>query len=150
MAASVPAVIALWCWHLPALYEAALSNGWLHGLEHATFLLTALLSWAAILAAGRRRTNRCGLAVLVLFVLATQSGLLGVLLTFAPRPWYPSYEATTEAWGLTPLADQQLAGVIMWIPAGSVYMVVALLLVSRWIRMPARQVVAPRAAQVPH
>jgi len=133
VAATVPSVVALWAWHVPVLYEAAVGNELVHRLEHATFVLTALVSWAAIVAAGRRRRDRPGMAVLVLFALSLQCGILGVLLAFSRRPWYPSYATATEQWGLTPLEDQQLAGVIMWIPAGAVYMVVALVLLSRWI-----------------
>lgn len=138
IAATVPSVIALWAWHVPALYEAALGNRAVHALEHGTFLVTALLSWAAILAAGRRRSDRPGLAVLVLFALSLQCGILGVLLTFSRRPWYPSYATTTEPWGMSALADQQLAGVVMWIPAGGVYLLVALVLLARWINTPPR------------
>jgi len=141
-AAAVPSVVALWAWHVPVLYEAALDNAFVHALEHVTFLVAALLSWAAILAAGRRRTDRPGRAVLVLFALSLQCGLLGVLLTFSRRPWYPSYASTVRPWGLTPLADQQLAGVIMWVPAGGVYLVVALWLLVRWISV-APAVAAP-------
>lgn len=138
VAATVPSVVALWAWHVPVLYEAALANQVAHAVEHGTFVLTALLSWAAILAAGRRRSDRPGLAVLVLFALSLQCGILGVLLTFGRHPWYPSYATTTERWGLTALADQQLAGVVMWIPAGGVYLVVALVLLARWINTPPR------------
>jgi len=136
IAASVPHVVALWLWHAPGPYDAALGDHVLHGVEHVSFLATALLSWASILAAGRRRSERPGLAMMTLFGLSLQSGILGLLLTFAPSPWYPSYAATTDDWGLSALADQQLAGVIMWVPAGGVYLAAALLLLSRWIRQP--------------
>ncbi len=130
-------VAALWIWHARGPYEAALGSDALHGVEHLTFLVTALASWAAIVHA-RRRQGRAGLGVLVLFVLSLQCGLLGVLLTFATEPRYPSYGTTTQVWGLTPLADQQLAGVIMWVPAGAVYLVAALLLLRAWINTPSR------------
>ena len=106
-------VIVLWSWHAAALYEAALRNDLLHRLEHVSFLVTALLVWAAVLS---RRA--AGIGVLVLFGLSVQSGLLGALMTFAPTPWYPTYS----------LADQQLAGVIMWVPGGGSYLVAALAL----------------------
>lgn len=132
-------VVVLWAWHARALYEAALQHHLLHGLEHATFLVTALLSWAAVFAAAqRRRRDGIGLSVLVLFGLSIQCAVLGALMTFAPSPWYLSYLATTEAWGLSPLADQQLAGVIMWVPAGGVYLVAALVLVRAWLNAPPR------------
>lgn len=132
--ASLPFVVVLWTWHLPVPYEAALGDHLVHGVEHATLLGTAVLSWAAILvAARRRRRDRPGLAILVLFGLSTATGLVGVLLTFAPDVLYPSYEATSPAWGLSALADQQLAGVIMWVPGGGVYLAMALVILVRWL-----------------
>ena len=125
-------VVVLWVWHARGPYQAALESDLLHGLEHATFFVAALASWAAILGI-RRRRGRSGIGVLVLFGLSVQCGLLGVLLTFATEPWYPAYESTTAAWGLSPLADQQLSGVIMWVPAGAIYLVAALLLLRTWL-----------------
>ena len=63
-----------------------------------------------------------------------QSVFLSVLLTFARTPWYSGYATATAPWGLDPLTDQQLAGVLMWIPAGGIYLVVALALLVSWIR----------------
>jgi cytochrome c oxidase assembly factor CtaG len=71
--------------------------------------------------------------------MALQSGGLGALMTFSPRPWYGTYTSTTTAWGLTPLEDQQLAGVIMWVPAGVVYLVAALVLLGSWLQALERQ-----------
>ena len=71
-----------------------------------------------------------GISILILFTASMQSGLLGALMTFAPYPWYASYTATTAAWGLTALEDQQLAGVIMWVPAGTIYLVATLVLLG--------------------
>ena len=117
------AAVVLWGWHAAVLYEAALRNDLLHRLEHVTLLATALLSWLAILSRGAS-----GLGLLVLFGLSVQSGLLGVLMTFAPTSWYPTYAGRTAAWGMSPVADQQLAGVIMWVPGGGAYLVAALAL----------------------
>jgi cytochrome c oxidase assembly factor CtaG len=103
-----------------------------HGVEHAVLFGAALASWAAIVRLRRRRA-RPGIELLVLFALSLQCALLGALLTFATTAWYPAYAATTEPWGLSPLSDQQLAGVIMWIPAGGVYLVAALVVLRRWI-----------------
>jgi putative membrane protein len=71
--------------------------------------------------------------------MAMQGGLLGALMTFAPTPWYPAFAATAPAWGLTPLDDQQLAGVIMWAPAGLVYLAATLALLAAWLRASERQ-----------
>jgi cytochrome c oxidase assembly factor CtaG len=73
------------------------------------------------------------LSIVYLFTTAVHTSALGALMTFARRPWYPEYANRAAAWGLTPLADQQLAGMIMWIPAGVVYMVAALLVMRRWL-----------------
>jgi putative membrane protein len=81
----------------------------------------------------------CIAAVFYLFATAMHSGALGALLTFAPSPWYPAYEGATAAWGLTPLEDQQLAGLIMWIPAGLSYLVAGLALTAAWLREAERR-----------
>jgi cytochrome c oxidase assembly factor CtaG len=75
-----------------------------------------------------------GFGVLLLFATAMQSVFLSALLTFAGTPWYDGYAETTQAWGLEPLADQQLAGAIMWIPGGVVYIVAPLVLLASWIK----------------
>jgi putative membrane protein len=127
-------VAVLWFWHAAVPYDAALASQPLHLLEHASFLATAGLFWHVV--AGARGAGRVsnGLGVLLVFGMAMQSVLLSVLLTFARKPWYSGYANTTAPWGLDPLADQQLAGAIMWIPAGAVYLVAALALLVAWVR----------------
>lgn len=120
----------IWFWHAPGPYVAAVANPLLHGLEHLSFLITAVLFWAAV---GMGR-DVSGLGILLVFAMTLQSVLLSVLLTFAETPWYWVYSATTRAYGLEPLADQQLAGVIMWVPAGLVYTGIGLSLLVTWIR----------------
>jgi putative membrane protein len=124
----------LWFWHAAVPYDAALDSAPLHILEHASFLATAVLFWHVVI--GTRSPERVsnGAGVLLVFAMAMQSVFLSVLLTFAQTPWYSGYAETTTPWGLEPLADQQLAGVIMWIPAGAVYLVVALTLLVAWVR----------------
>ena len=121
MVAWLLAAATLWLWHLPALYQAALRNNTIHALEHLCLLATALLFWQAMIGAGARR--RCGriAAVAYLLTMAAQCSVLGVALAFS-RPWYPAYAATTAAWRISPGDDQQIAGLIMWIPAGAVYL----------------------------
>jgi putative membrane protein len=128
----------LWFWHAAIPYDAALHSEPLHILEHASFLVTAVLFWRVVI--GTRGTGRVsnGLGVLLVFAMAMQSVFLSVLLTFAPEPWYAGYATTTAPWGLDPLTDQQLAGVIMWIPAGGIYLAVALALMVSWIRSTER------------
>jgi putative membrane protein len=111
---------ALWAWHMPRLYDAALHDERIHIVEHLTFLLTALLFWWVAL---DRHRLRVGVATFYLFAAGLQGTLLGALLTIARHPWYVAHYTTTQSWGLTPMEDQQLAGLIMWIPAGLVYLV---------------------------
>ena len=77
-------------------------------------------------------------AVIALFTTAVHTSLLGALLTFSDRLWYPIYAPATAAWGLTPLEDQQLAGLIMWIPGGLAYLIAALALLATWLGEPRR------------
>jgi putative membrane protein len=132
----------IWFWHAATPYDATLDNQLLHILEHASFLITAVLFWQVVV--GVRGADRVsgGLGVLLVFAMAMQSVFLSVLLTFARTPWYSGYAETTAPWGLDPLTDQQLAGAIMWIPAGGLYLVVALALLVAWIRATEREDVA--------
>jgi len=139
---------AMWLWHIPAWYEAALADETLHAFEHAAFLGSAWLFWLAVLRPRRRGLLADGSAILLLFVTALHSGILGALITFAPAPWMRSYSLTTAAWGLTPLADQQLAGVIMWVPAGMVYLGATLALIGVRLARLERQDAGSRGARV--
>ncbi|TVP46524.1 MAG: cytochrome c oxidase assembly protein [Gemmatimonadales bacterium] len=130
---------ALWIWHIPAFYEAALTNTFLHSLEHASFLGTAVLFWWALDRSGRGgRWPGYGAAVLYVFATALQAGALGALLLFAPSPWYPAHAEGAALWGLDPGVDQQLAGAIMWIPGGLVYAAAMALLFVAWMRRSGR------------
>lgn len=140
----------LWAWHLPAVYQAALGNEAIHALEHTSFLGTALLFWWVVLQpVGRRRLNH-GMSLLYVVTAGIQSGLLGALLTFAGRPFYPAQSSAAAAWNLTPLEDQQLAGLIMWLPAGLVYLAAAGGLFLAWLRTDAARIPLPDAAGVVH
>jgi putative membrane protein len=130
---------ALWVWHLPSLYEAAVADETVHALQHSCFFGTACLFWWGI---GHGRYGRLGSGAAVIYVFATalHSGALGALLTFSNRLWYPIYASTTTAWGLTPLEDQQLAGLVMWIPSSVVFLAVGLGFLASWIRESERRV----------
>jgi cytochrome c oxidase assembly factor CtaG len=123
---------ALWVWHMPALFDAALASDGVHAAQHLCFFGTALLFWWGLSADAYGR-GAYGVGVLYVFTTAVHSGLLGALLTFSPRIWYPAYAHTTAAFGLTPLEDQQLGGLIMWVPAGLIYVGVGLWLFAAWI-----------------
>jgi putative membrane protein len=124
---------ALWIWHIPALFEATIESKALHALQHVSFLGSALLFWHAVFF-GPRRKSGYGMAVVYLFTTALHSGALGALLTFATVHWYPAYASGAGIAGLTSLEDQQLGGLIMWIPAGIIYLVAGLALFALWIR----------------
>jgi cytochrome c oxidase assembly factor CtaG len=136
--------LALWIWHLPSLYQATLDDDFIHALQHLSFFASSALFWWALLH-GRFGRLGYGAAVLYVFLTSLHSGVLGALLTFAPRLWYPIYEARTSRWGLSPLEDQQLAGLIMWIPAGVVFIVLGLALFAAWLGEAERRVTHTRS-----
>ncbi|PXA94765.1 hypothetical protein DMC25_00605 [Caulobacter sp. D4A] len=119
---------AFWAWHVPALYGAALASDGVYWLMQASLLLSATLLWRAV------RAAPAPAAVAALLATTVQMGLLGALLTFMPRALYAPHALTTTSWGLSPLDDQQLAGLVMWIPAAGVYLAAALALLGRQLR----------------
>lgn len=132
VAATVLQAVLLWLWHVPALFDRALvSEGW-HVAQHASILLSATLFWWSIERASSR-AGRHGVAGLLLFVTAMQSGLLGALMAFSGSPWYAQYAALgLEGILADPLQDQQMAGFIMWIPGGAVHAAAAIYFLKRW------------------
>jgi cytochrome c oxidase assembly factor CtaG len=121
--------IALWAWHAPPLFNRALGHpGW-HVAQHLSFLVTALLFWWAML-----RTPERAVAALCLFVTSVIGGALGALMAFSASPWYAGYAAMgMTPFGLTPVEDQALAGLIMWVPGGLVHAGMAILLLQRYL-----------------
>jgi putative membrane protein len=114
--------VILWVWHIPAAYTWGLTSVPAYWLMQASLLASAWLLWRAIL---HERTQPVS-ALLALATTIAQMGLLAALIVFAPRPLYALHFATTQAWGLSPLADQQLAGLLMWLPASLPYLGVGL------------------------
>ena len=135
--------IAIWGWHLPRLYDATLENDLVHTLQHVSFLGTALLFWWTVL---QPSWSGRGAAMISLFTTMLHTGALGAILTVSSSTWYPAYAATTQPWGLTPLEDQQLGGLIMWIPGGAAYLIAALALLGNSLRESERR--APRWTRV--
>jgi cytochrome c oxidase assembly factor CtaG len=121
--------VAIWAWHVPGLFDAAVTNVAVHRLQHLSFLLTAMLFWWSVF-----YRSKPGVATWHLFVTMMHTGILGALMTLAPKVLYQAQTAAAAAWGLTPLQDQQLAGLIMWVPAGTVYAGAAMALMVIWIR----------------
>jgi putative membrane protein len=108
---------AIWLWHVPGIFEAAAHHQGLHFAQHASFLVTALMFWWTVFA-------RPGAGVASLFTTMLHTGALGALMALSNRSWYAGYA----------LEDQQLAGLVMWVPAGAAYPLAALLLLSRALR----------------
>jgi cytochrome c2 len=133
-------------WHTPRPYQWALDRQWVHILEHLSFFLTSLAFWSIVWPprASRRRLQH-GTTLLFIVSTAVLSGLPGALMIFSPRPLYPGHAAGVGQWGLTLLEDQQLAGLIMWIPAGGAYVLAAALILLAWLRDA--EIRAVRAAQ---
>lgn len=126
-------IAALWLWHLPAAYDAALGSPVVHELEHFCFLTTAWLFWWHIVSVSRRRLR--GPAALVYITAAMLPGAaLGALLVFAANPLYPAQAASATASGVNALTDQRIGGLVMWIPLDYVYLVVAVVLFARWFK----------------
>jgi putative membrane protein len=136
--------VTIWLWHAPTLFQATLKSDLIHTLQHVSFLGTGLLFWWALLRGHHGRLGRPA-AILYLFTTSVHTTVLGALLTFSSRVWYPMYASTTATWGITPLEDQQLAGLIMWVPAGLAYLVGALAIGASWLKEGER---APRALVV--
>lgn len=133
----------LWLWHTPALYNAALRSDFLHAVEHFSFMAGAYLLWSWLVSVqhsqGGPNGDRQGLAILIVFVTVMQSGLLGAILTFARTTLYEMHAGYTELWGLGLLQDQQIAGLLMWVPMGLTFTLVALLLFRSWLIASERQ-----------
>lgn len=115
MVAGLVFALGLWLWHAPRLYDAALENPALHTLEHLTFVITSAVFWRMVSTAGNRRLDALSAVVLVTLI-GLQGNLLAALITLAPHTLYTNYAGN-------PLADQQVAGLLMWMPAGLVYLV---------------------------
>ena len=129
-------VFVLFCgafvfWHLPRPYVWGFQNEFVHALEHLSFLLTALAFWTIIIEPSGRRRLDYATTLLYLVVTVVVSDMPGALMVLAPQPLYPIHAEGAAAWGLSLMQDQQLAGLIMWIPAGAIYIAAAIWLFVR-------------------
>jgi putative membrane protein len=119
---------ALWFWHMPAPYDATFSATWIYWTMHGTLFGSALLLWRTLLHHPPARTTD----VLAAGALTSiQMGLLGAVLTFAGHPLFYRHLLTSSLWGLTPLRDQQLGGVLMWVPGIALFVFAAVRSLSR-------------------
>ncbi|HEX3773343.1 MAG TPA: cytochrome c oxidase assembly protein [Polyangiaceae bacterium] len=131
--------VVLWLWHIPSFFEAALRSEPIHAVQHLSFFATAVLFWWAI-SNGRYGRAGYGLAAAFVFATAMHTSVLGALLTVASRLWYPLYASRGAPWGIDPLRDQALAGLIMWVPAGLLLSVLSLGLFAAWLGEAERRV----------
>ena len=129
----------LWAWHIPYLYDASVEYEWVHAVQHTMFLGTALLFWWTLIQ-GRHGRLASGSGIVYCFTTAVHTSVLGALMTFAQRSWYPIYSGRTAAFHLTVLQDQQIGGLIMWVPAGVIFTALGVWLTAVWINESARRV----------
>lgn len=132
----------IWVWHLPRLYNATLLNEQIHIVEHVSFLITAIIFWWPVLNPLTERRISPLATIIYLFAAAASSSALGIILTFAPAGLYPAYlrpfdtlgilPLLREQWGLTPAVDQQLGGLLMWVPGSLVYLSGIIGALARW------------------
>ncbi|HVX75537.1 MAG TPA: cytochrome c oxidase assembly protein [Bradyrhizobium sp.] len=122
-------------WHSPGPYQWALDDERVHIVEHLSFFLTSLAFWSIVLAPrGTRRRLQYGPTLLFVVSTAVLSGLPGALMIFSPRPLYPGHAEGVAKWGLTLMEDQQIAGLIMWIPAGAAYILAVVVVFLEWMK----------------
>lgn len=126
--------VVFWAWHAPDLYAAALSDEAVYWTMQISLLGSSIGFWRSL------RASEPTAALGALLATTVQMGLLGAIITFAGRPLYAPHFETTAVWGLSPLADQQLAGLIMWVPAAGFYLGAALWIAARWLKAEGRLV----------
>lgn len=119
-AATAAQAIVFWAWHAPALYAQALSHDGIYWLMQISILGSAVWFWATV------RSAKGHAAVAALLAAMLLMGLLGALIVFASQPLYAPHFAGALAWSMTPLEDQQAAGLVMWAPAAAAYLLAAL------------------------
>jgi putative membrane protein len=124
--------VAIWLWHAPVLYEAAVDHEALHALQHATFVGTSVLFWWGLVY-GRYGRAAYGASALYVFTTMMHTGLLGAMFALSTSPFYPLYRDRAHDAGIDAAYDQQLAGLYMWIPAGVVLTIFGLALVLAWL-----------------
>ena len=124
--------VAIWTWHLPALYQGAVLHEGVHAFQHATFVGTAVLFWWGLVY-GRYGRAAYGASALYVFTTSVHTGILGALFSLSSAPFYPLYADRAAQAGVDAVVDQQLAGLYMWIPAGTLLTLVGLGLVVAWL-----------------
>lgn len=131
-------LVVLWTWHVPPLYERAVVDDPLHAAQHASFLLAAVCLWSAVIDRPRR-SGAYGAAVLFVFATAVQSCALGALLALSATVWYPIYGRLAAVHGIAPLTDQQVGGLVMWVPSAVFLAGAGLVTFGSWLAFAQRR-----------
>ena len=130
LGATITQLAVLFVWHVPVIFNHAATHAGVHTLQHVSFLASALCFWWATRASHSRISGAAGItsgvAIACVFVTMIATGALGALLTFAPTPWYAGFGGVAVPWASSAVEDQQLGGLLMWVPGGTVYLVAAL------------------------
>ena len=135
----VLASATLWFWHLPGPYRWAAGNEGVHILEHFLLFATSLMFWSVVIEPYGRRHIDYGLCLMFVAAFSVQIGMLGAILTFASHPLYTADAAALLPWGFSPLEDQQLAGVVMWVPVGLIHLSTMAILFLAWLKHAERR-----------
>ena len=120
--------VVLWVWHAPVLYEWAVQNEAVHAMQHAMFVGTSVLFWWGLIY-GRYGRAGYGASVFYVFTTVVHTGLLGAAFALSSSPIYAVYAARSA----DPVGDQQLAGLVMWVPAGIVLTLTGIGLFAAWL-----------------
>ena len=141
MVAAVVGIVTLWLWHFPPLYVAAVRHLSLHIVMHLSLLVAATIVWWPVFGPLPERRLPPLTAALYLGIICAVDGLLGILLTFAPplyEPYFLPFDTLRllpllrDQWGLTPEVDQQIGGLLMWIPGSLFYLTIIVIMLIRW------------------
>jgi putative membrane protein len=143
LVAALASAVALWVWHAPFAYDAAVRHESLHALEHATILGTSLLLWWTIAESARRGTRATVLAMASSMAAGLHGSALGLLMVVSAAPWYPVYGS-----GQAALDDQRTAGALMWGATGGIYVLAVAVLLWRLLEQAERAATQPREAEI--
>jgi len=135
-------------WHVPSFFDAAQGHTVIHDLEHLTFFVAGLLYWWPVVQPGRGNHRLAPMSGGLLYLLAsaTEGGLIGGIFTFSDRVIYSFYLQPASSVGLTPLADQHLAGIVMWLIGGLIDALAAFILIGSYLAWEERTLSSPGAA----
>jgi putative membrane protein len=136
----------VWAWHFPAFYNFALAHESVHAFQHLTFLASATIFWWPVFTPLEEQRMAMPLVLLYIFLACLADAVLGIILTFVPAGLYPMYLHQEDPWnilailrnnwGITPQLDQQLGGLVMWVPGSLIYLTVILGSILRWYNSP--------------